>query len=235
MLLNKQLQKYKKKVRCHHLYALTFLITILYFCNRLSIMEVVEIIGAVIGLIYLLLEYKANAWLWPVGILMSLFYVVIFFNGKFYADAAVNLYYIGANIYGLALWRRHRHRDKTEIVAELPITHVPSTTIIYIAAISLLLWGALFVLLEYLTDSPVPLGDSFTTALSIVAMWLLAKKFLEQWLFWIVVDVVSAVLYVWKGLYPTAILYAVYTLVAVLGYFQWKKNMLTDVSKENGE
>ena len=75
----------------------------------MSIDLIIEIIGAVIGLTYLFLEYKANVWLWPVGILMSLFYVVIFFHGKFYADAVVYLYYIGANTYGMLKWTRSRN------------------------------------------------------------------------------------------------------------------------------
>ena len=83
----------------------------------------------------------------------------------------------------------------------------------------------LFLILRNFTDSPVPLGDAFTTSLSIVAMWMLSRKYLEQWLFWVVVNVVCVALYFWKGLYPTAILYTVYVIVAVLGYFRWKRLM----------
>ena len=83
-------------------------------------------------------------------------------------------------------------------------------------------------ILKTLTDSPIPLGDAFTTAASIVAMWMLAQKYLEQWLLWIVVNVVSTALYFWKGLYPTGMLFIVYVVVAVLGYFRWKKEMFQD-------
>ena len=188
---------------------------------------IIEIIGAVIGLTYLFLEYKANVWLWPVGILMSVFYVVIFFHGKFYADAAVYLYYIGANTYGLFQWTRSRKLpiDENGTKQELTITHVPAKRILPLVAITVVLWMVLYGILKTVTDSPVPLGDAFTTAVSIVAMWMLAQKYLEQWLLWIVVNIVSTILYFWKGLYPTGILFIVYVIVAVLGYLRWKEEM----------
>lgn len=189
---------------------------------------VIEIIGAVIGLIYLFLEYKANVWLWPVGVVMSIFYVVIFFHSKFYADAAIYLYYIGANTYGLLLWTRSRKKPlvgngKT---TELPITHLPAKRILPLGIVTFALWMLLYWILKTVTDSPIPLGDAFTTSVSIVATWMLAQKYLEQWLLWIVVNIVSTILYFWKGLYPTGVLFIVYVIVAILGYFRWKKEMV---------
>lgn len=198
-------------------------------------MNAIEIIGACIGLLYLYLEYKANVWLWPVGILMSLFYVVIFFHGKFYADAAVYLYYIGANVYGLAAWLRSSRSQQDSSVSS-PIIHTPKRQILPLVLVSVVLWLVIFLILHNFTDSPVPWGDAFTTSLGIVAMWMLAQKQVEQWLLWVVVNAVSLCLYVWKGLYPTAVLFAFYTAVAVLGYFRWKKEMAaTDVSPDNAE
>ncbi len=188
---------------------------------------VIEIIGAVIGLIYLYLEYKANVWLWPVGVVMSIFYVVIFFHSKFYADAAIYLYYIGANTYGLYQWTRSRKKTIVEkgITTELPITHLPAKRILPLAFVTCVLWMILYGILRAVTDSPIPLGDAFTTAVSIVATWMLAQKYLEQWLLWIVVNIVSTILYFWKGLYPTGVLFIVYVIVAVLGYLRWRKEM----------
>ena len=196
-------------------------------------MGTLEIIGAIIGIVYVLLEYKANFWLWPVGILMSLFYVVIFFNGKFYADAAINLYYIGENVYGLSVWMRHRSNQEGEASDLLPISHCPRKKLLVSLLISVLLWVGIYCILAFCTDSVAPVGDAFTTALSIVAMWLLAHKYIEQWLFWIVVEVVSVALYVWKGLYPTAILYGIYTVVAVLGFYNWRKELAIADSPKN--
>ena len=199
-------------------------------CLFMSTELIFEIIGAVIGLVYLYLEYKADVWLWPVGILMSLFYVVIFFHGKFYADAAIYLYYIGANTYGLFQWTRSRQKATTgnDHPVERPITHVPTKRILPLAAVTLVLWMILYLILKTVTDSPIPLGDAFTTSVSIVAMWMLAQKYIEQWWLWIVVNIVSTVLYFWKGLYPTGVLFTVYVIVAILGYFRWKKEMVQD-------
>lgn len=188
--------------------------------------RIIEITGAIIGLVYLLLEYKANVWLWPVGILMSVFYVIIYVTGKFYADAALQVYFIGANVYGLLKWtasRRHERKDGELKTEELKICNTPGRLWLPLALVSVGIWMLIFLVLRTYTDSPVPLGDAFTTALSIVAMWMLSRKYIEQWLLWVVVNIVCVALYFWKGLYPTAVLYSVYVVVAVLGYFRWRK------------
>ena len=187
---------------------------------------IIETIAAVIGLTYLFLEYKANVWLWPVGIVMSLFYVIIYVTGKFYADAALQVYYIGANIYGLMKWTASRRGGGGSAGmedSEVRICNTPKRSWLPLLLISAALWALIYLILHTWTDSPVPIGDAFTTALSIVAMWMLSRKYIEQWLFWVVVNVVCVALYLWKGLYPTAALYCVYVVVAVMGYFRWKK------------
>jgi len=192
----------------------------------MSVDLIIEIVAAIIGLTYLFLEYKANVWLWPVGILMSVFYVIVYMTGKFYADAALQVYYIGANAYGLLKWtasRRHKGVSNDSGSEELTICRTPKRLWLPLLLVSIGLWMLLFLILRNFTDSPVPLGDAFTTSLSIVAMWMLSRKYLEQWLFWVIVNVVCVALYFWKGLYPTAILYTVYVIVAVLGYFRWKR------------
>ena len=191
-------------------------------------MDVLEIIGAVIGIIYLFLEYKANVWLWPVGILMSLFYVVIFFHDKFYADAAVYLYYIGANVYGLYAWLKRSHHGESsgQSTSSDPIVHTPQSMIWKLFVAFVLVYALIAFVLVRFTDSPVPYGDALTTSMSVVATYMLAKKWLEQWLLWIVVDVISTALYLWKGLYPTALLFTIYVVVAIMGYFKWRRDML---------
>ena len=91
---------------------------------------------------------------------------------------------------------------------------------------SAVFFGIIYFILVNFTDSQVPLGDAFTTALSITATWLLARKILENWLYWIVVDLVSTILYVYKSLYPSAILFSVLTILAVVGYFKWRKALV---------
>ena len=101
-----------------------------------------------------------------------------------------------------------------------PLRRIPALAGVFLAA-----HGALYLLLARFTDSTVPFWDSLTTALSIVAMWMLSRKYAEQWLVWIAVDIVSAGLYFYKGLCPTGVLYTLYAVAAVAGYFKWLKMM----------
>ena len=186
-------------------------------------MEYIEFAGAVIGLLYLYLEYRASVYLWPVGVVMPLFYIYIFFVSRFYADMGINIYYLFASIYGWIRWNKSASQEQSLAISHMPFRYWS----VALLALSILFAGIAWILIRF-TDSPVPFGDSFTTALSIVAMWMLANKYIEQWGLWIVVNVVSCALYAWKGLYPTALLYVVYSIVPVFGYFKWKQLMLSE-------
>ena len=189
-------------------------------------MEYIEIAGAVIGLLYLYLEYRASVYLWPVGVIMPLFYIYIFFVSRFYADMGINIYYLFASIYGWIRWNKSASQEQSLAISHMPYRYWG----VALLALSILFAGIAWILIRF-TDSPVPFGDSFTTALSIVAMWMLANKYIEQWGLWIVVNVVSCALYAWKGLYPTALLYVVYSIVPVFGYFKWKQLMLSELKE----
>ena len=179
-----------------------------------------EVAGAVIGLVYLWLEYRASVWLWAAGIVMPAIYIFIYAKSGFYADMGINIYYLLAGIYGWAVWLRRGENGE-----ELPISHTPRRLIAPLSLLGIACWGViLFILLRY-TDSTVAFGDSFTTAASIVALYMLARKYAEQWIVWIVIDVVCCWLYLSKGLYPTAILYGLYSLLAIFGYRKWLKLM----------
>jgi len=182
----------------------------------------VEIIGTLSGFIFLYLEIKQNKWLWPVGLFSALMYIYVFFVAKFYADMGLQFYYVFISIYGWFHWSRSKGQNEDE----LPVVNLSIGLFFKLLLASLLIYiGISFILVNY-TDSPIPYWDSFTTALSIVATWMLARKILEQWLVWVLVDAVSMGLYLYKGLYPTSILFAFYTVLALYGYYQWKKDML---------
>ena len=188
-----------------------------------------EVAGAVIGLIYLWLEYRASLWLWAAGIVMPAIYILVYADAGFYADMGINIYYLIAGIYGWAVWRYH----KGENGEEMPITRTPRRLVAPLALLGVASMAViLFVLLCY-TDSTVAYGDSFTTAASIVALYMLARKYIEQWLVWIVVDVVCCWLYVSKGLYPTATLYGLYAVLAIFGYRKGLK-MMNENDSKNG-
>lgn len=186
-------------------------------------MELLEIAGVAAGLLYLWLEYRASIWLWPVSIVMPALYIFIYHASGFYADMAVNVYYLIAGIYGWAAWSRRRDDNRP-----LSVSRMPRRLLLPLGLVTALCFAATAVLLVRYTDSTVPYGDSFTTALSVAALWMLSRKYAEQWLVWIVVDAVSAGLYFYKGLYPTGGLYLLYAIVAVAGYFKWLKLIRQD-------
>ncbi len=182
----------------------------------------VEILGAITGLIYLYFSIKQNIWLWPWGIVTSLIYVYVFFQAKFYAGMSLQFYYFGISIYGWLFWKRGSSGQSVR----LPIVRTKKAEWIVFSIVILFLTGVSGYFLDNFTDSTIPYWDALTTSGSIVATWMLARKYLEHWLIWIVVDLVSLGTYIYKGLYPTIILFMVYTGMAVIGYYQWKKELV---------
>jgi len=148
-------------------------------------------------------------------------YIYVFFVAKLYADMSLQFYYVIISIYGWIIWSKgsSKHKD------ELPVTHLSRKLFLVLFGVSMLIYVFISCVLVNFTDGSVPYWDAFTTALSIVATWMLARKILEQWLVWVVVNAVSLGLYLYKGLYPTSILFFFYTVLALYGYFQWKKDM----------
>ena len=183
---------------------------------------VLQIVGTLLGLLYLWWEYKANIWLWIVGAIMPVVHGVLYLNSGIYADAAMQLYYVLAGIYGLCVWLRGTKRAERVV----SIQHTPSKWIFPLVAVYLLLHILMYYVLSEFTDSRVPFFDSMSTALSIVAMWMLSRKLVEQWLVWLVVDMISVGLYLYKGIPITAMLYTLYCALAVAGYMRWRKQVL---------
>ena len=185
-----------------------------------------ELLGTAVGIIYLWLEYRASIYLWIAGIIMPAIYIFIYYDAGLYADFGINIYYLLIALYGWVAWKTgFTLSGKKKQSRELSISHTPQymwarIVAAYIVAQLFITW----VLVEY-TDSTVPIADSFTTALSIVGMWMLARKYIEQWWVWCIVDVASSALYIYKELYFTAALYAIYVIIAIFGYRKWKKMM----------
>ncbi|MBO7438553.1 MAG: nicotinamide mononucleotide transporter [Bacteroidales bacterium] len=177
-----------------------------------------EIVGTLIGIIYLWQEVKASIWLWLTGIVMPAIYTVVFFQNGLYADFGIQVYYIIAAVYGFLLWKFGK---KNQNGNELRIVHTTASQAVVLCAITAVLFLPIYWILTRYTDSNVPFFDSLTTAMSIVALWMLAKKHVEQWFAWIIIDALSSGLYFYKEIYFTAVLYAVYTVVAVYGYKKW--------------
>jgi nicotinamide mononucleotide transporter len=241
----------------------------------------IELIGAVTGIIYVFLEIRQKIWLWPLGIITSAFYIMVFFTSKFYADMGLQVYYLAISLYGWYWWVKGSERraqaegsdrrrsvrgtkqeaenierragsgetvpiyrevrdgfedDKSiginakdgkesEVKIVLPVTRLLLKTGLILTFVFAALFVVMWYILENFTDSPVPGWDSFLTALSLVATWMLARKIFEHWILWIVVDIVSIFVYMSKGLYPTVVLFGVYSAMAFVGYFAWKKTL----------
>ncbi len=182
----------------------------------------IELLGLIFGLLYILLSIKQNIWCWPVGFITSALYIYVFFVTKFYADMGLQVYYLIVSVYGWSYWMfgaKSKKQDNLKITK----TNVKLGIYLFLATI------VLFVIISYVlvnyTDSEIPYWDAFTTAASFVATWMLARKIIEHWIIWIIVDSVSLGLYIYKGLYLTVILFAVYTVLAILGYIEWKKEL----------
>ena len=180
-----------------------------------------DIVTTVLGLAYILLEYRASIWMWAVGFAMQALGIVLYYQKGLYADCGMEFYYLAMTVYGYWKWvRKENHGDVI-----LPIRHFPKKLIGYWLLVIGIVWGVIYWLLITFTNSNVPVADSFTTALSIVGIWALAHKYLEQWFIWIAVDVVTCVLYFYKDIPFKASLYALYVVIAVFGYIKWRHMM----------
>ena len=179
-----------------------------------------DILTTILGLAYILLEYRASIWMWLVGFLMQALGIVLYYQKGLYADCGMEFYYLSMTIYGYWRWVHGGKKSK-----ELPIRPFPRRLILPWLALMGAIWGIVYWLLVTFTNSNVPLADSFTTALSLVGIWALAHKYLEQWLIWIAVDIVTCILYFYKDIPFKASLYSLYVIIAVFGFFKWKQLM----------
>ena len=183
-----------------------------------------DITTTALGLAYILLEYKASVWMWVVGFVMQSLGIILYYQKGLYADCGMEFYYLAMTVYGFVAWMRHSQK-----IIDLPIRHLPQDMTVELLMIFPVIWAIILFVLISFTPSNVPIADSFTTALSIIGIIALSRKFLEQWFVWIVVDVVTCGLYFYKDIPFKASLYALYVVIAVFGYLKWKKMMKTTI------
>ena len=189
-------------------------------------MDPFELTAAVIGLVAVWLTVRENPLAWPIGLVMVAMYVVIFWNVKLYPDFALQLfYYVPTQLYGWWAWL---HGGKDDSPLRVSVTP-PGLRMLLpaLAVVSALVLGYIF---DTYTPAALPYWDSFVAGGSLVCQWMMARKLLESWIGWFVVDVVAVGIYAAKGLWPTTVLYAVYLILAVMGYRQWLASYRADVS-----
>ena len=186
-----------------------------------------EIIGAVIGLFYIVSEYRADRWFWPLSLLMSAFYAVIDFTSGIYANGAICVYNFVMSIYGLLVWRGVIRKRKVDEGGERHISSCPRRYWWQIVTVILLLSGVLTWLLGYIRESSYPLLDGISSALTIVGMLMLAHKWWQQWFCWMLVEPLMIALFILTGNYASAVLYAVFEVFCILGIVKWKKESIS--------
>lgn len=180
----------------------------------------IEATAVVFGLLAVWFVVRQNIWCWPTGLIQVSLYVFIFFQVKLYSDVILHLIYVVLQIYGWVHWL-YGGEDRDE----LPVSRLPGRSFvswIVVAGVGTAAWGAV---MARTTDAAVPYGDAFTTAASLVAMWLMARKHIENWHFWIAVDVIAIGIYLYKDLYLTSGLYVAFLVLSIAGLISWRRSL----------
>lgn len=194
---------------------MNFILTVTDWLKSQSLLEVS---GVISGILCVYLAAKNNIWNWPLAIISVLIYTLIFFEEKLYADAGLQVYFLFINIYGWYFWSR-----KSNTESKTPIVFA-SKKLIVLSFLSILLFTALLgTFLFKSTDASFPYIDSFCAACSLVAQFFLARKIIDNWIIWILVDLIYVVVYTMKDLHLTAGMYALYIIIAAMGFINWKK------------
>lgn len=191
-----------------------------------------ELTGVVTGLLCVYLAAINNIWNWPFAIVSTGIYIFIFAQEALYADALQNIYLFAINIYGWYYWSRQpANAPKVPVVR---ITNKQIVFLLLIAALAIPVLGFTLVSLTkvlHYQPAAYPYLDSFCTVISLTAQVFMARKILENWLIWIFVDVIYVGIYLAKGLEPTAIMFGIYAVLALVGYIDWQKDYRKQVNK----
>ena len=189
----------------------------------------IEITGAILTLIFLYLEVTRKWTMWIIGILSGLFYVYINYSQQLYAMMGLRSYDVFIAIYGLYCWKYAKTKDNGAV----PFRFINKSLTLRLVAIGIAIYVALGFIVVRFTNIPNPFAEGgepvpffielLAVTLSILAVWMAAKKIVESWYLWMIVNPCSIALYVFKGMYPTTILYIVYAIFSIVGYIQWRK------------
>lgn len=190
-------------------------------------MDYLEFTGLTSGLLCVWLLIRQNVWTFPIGLIYSFVSVAVFVEQRLYADVLLSGYYVLMNGYGWYYWLYgggHRHGAGHKREAELPVTSTPKATLVWLGGIVVLGILAMGWFFDTQTDADLPYWDSTTTVMSFAAMWMTARKYLENWIVWLVVDIIATGIYLIKGIELYAVLYAVYLGMAIMGWRAWQRS-----------
>jgi nicotinamide mononucleotide transporter len=190
-------------------------------------MSLIELIGVITGVIGVWLAARQNIWTWPVSLVSVAMYVVVFYDARLYADMGLNAFYVITSFYGWYVWlyggKGHTERK---------ISKVGKKEFMLLVGLGVVFTVGLGYFLENYTDADLSYTDSATTAISLIGYWMMAKKQLENWLVWLVVDVLYVGVYLYKELYLTSGLFFVFLLLSIKGYIEWKQELQSKPVKE---
>ena len=179
-----------------------------------------ELVGAVIGVVSVLLSVRENVWSWPTGLINVALYTVLFYRTGLYSEMGLQIVYFVLSVYGWYEWL-YGGRNKTA----LTVTRTPPRLWPMLAVIGVAFWLIDGTVMSRAPGVSLPYVDASLATISLVAQYLMTKKRLENWTLWIFVDVAYVGMFIYKGLYLTAANYAVYLVLAVLGYVAWKRSL----------
>ena len=196
-------------------------------------LPLLELIAVVASLLYVVLAAKGNIWCWPAAILSTVLYTIIFYDVYLWMDSVLQLYYLLMAVYGWFCWHKNKpsnnHTDSDRLLYTQWSIQRHSRIILLLTLVSLVLG---WIMATY-TPAHFPYLDSATTVFAVFATYLITQKVLENWLYFIVIDLISIYLYVVKGLLPTAALFGSFVILAAYGYWQWRKQYNLQFTQEH--
>ena len=184
-------------------------------------MNVLELLAVAVGIVSVYFNTKQNVLGWPTSIINVTLYTVIFYRGHLYALAALQVFYFVISIYGWYEWVRGGKGD-----TPLKVTKTPAWLGLLLIGVAIAGTAVLTLVLKRYTTDPIPLRDALLSVVSLVAQWMMARKYLETWPIWIGVNLISVPTFLTQGNYLTAFLYTVFLGLAVSGHLQWRKSYL---------
>jgi nicotinamide mononucleotide transporter len=182
--------------------------------------SVYEAVGVLFGIVAVWLTTRQNVWCWPTGLVNVGLFILVFYQARLYADMGLQVVYVAFCLYG---WHRWLHGGPDQ--GALPVSRTPRRAAVLLAAMGVVGAALLGVTLHRHTDASLPFWDASTSSFSLVAQWMQARKWIENWAVWIVVNIVYVWIYLQKRLYLTAGLYAVFLALAVLGLAEWRRSL----------
>ena len=183
-----------------------------------------ESVAAAFGVVSVYLSTRQNIWSWPTAIVNVALYTVVFYQGRLYGQMGLQPIYLALSIYGWYEWL-HGGAQRTE----LKVSRASPRLLGALAVINIVTWVALASILRR-TDAALPWLDALLTTTSLVAQWMMTRKILENWIFWIAVDVVYVPMFISQRLHATALLYAAFLVLAVMGFVEWRRSLVRRLS-----